>query len=991
MPQRREGELPAANKIFVGRQAEQKIFEDAAFAVPADRSALLVFHGAGGEGKTALCRKLMHETGAQGDPSYGFLRRAELDLHGRTKGDPDRLLVWIRNGFAEAGVAFPCFDLAFAIAWEATRGDEALPVFTRAWLRRTTMLGESMVEDAVSAAKGLLKEAGTEELIGDLIGGFPGIGFILKRIGHWTIEKGKRLYLERTQEALQALYREGEIKKPYELSHLMPWMLAQDLNAHRAAHPEERFVLFIDEYERVFDEAGAGSAWEENPFDSHLRRLIAETNGMLAVFFSREPLPWRGDWRDDLAGRQHRLSGLAATEAETFLRAIPIEDPAIRQAIIAGARETARPHSLVYPLLLDLQVEHWRNLKASGAALAPQEFQVAAASFEERRREIVGRVLRDYGLALQTTLERLSVARRFDRKAFAHVVQSFGTALPLDQFDRIADLSFVTRGADGFLTMHNAIAETIRATLSPEKRATSVAALLRHFEERATLVAARQVTDETVAVLVEAAFLRLAQGAEGYVSWLSKMSKVVYDAARFAGLAGPWREAAAIGETQLGPDHPDTATSLNNLALLLKDQGDLAAARPLFERALATYEKALGHDHPDTAASLNNLAGLLKDQGDLAAAQPLFERALAICEKALGPDHPHTATSLNNLASLLQAKGDLAAARPLFERALATYEKALGHDHPDTATSLSNLAFLLHAQGDFAAARPLFERALAIREKALGPDHPDTATSLNNLAGLLQGQGDLAAARPRFERALAIREKALGPDHPDTAGGLNNLAGLLQAQGDLAGARPLFERALAIREKALGPDHPDTATSLNNLAGLLRDQGDLAAARPLFERALALREKALGHDHPNTAGSLNNLALLLRARGDLAAARPLFERALATCEKTLGHDHPNTATSLNNLASLLQDQGDFAAARPLFERALAIREKALGHDHPDTAGSLNNLALLLRARGDLAAARPLFERALAIYEKTLGHGHPNTVIVRDNLSKLGDR
>jgi hypothetical protein len=57
------------------------------------------------------------------------------------------------------------------------------------------------------------------------------------------------------------------------------------------------------------------------------------------------------------------------------------------------------------------------------------------------------------------------------------------------------------------------------------------------------------------------------------------------------------------------------------------------------------------------------LAFLLKDQGDLAAARPLFERALAIKEKVLGPEHPSTATILNNLALLVQDQGDLAAAR----------------------------------------------------------------------------------------------------------------------------------------------------------------------------------------------------------------------------------------------------------------------------------------------------------------------------------------
>ena len=53
-------------------------------------------------------------------------------------------------------------------------------------------------------------------------------------------------------------------------------------------------------------------------------------------------------------------------------------------------------------------------------------------------------------------------------------------------------------------------------------------------------------------------------------------------------------------------------------------------AQPLIERALAIREKALGPEHPDTASNLNNLASILRRQGDYAAAQPLFERALAI-------------------------------------------------------------------------------------------------------------------------------------------------------------------------------------------------------------------------------------------------------------------------------------------------------------------------------------------------------------------------
>jgi hypothetical protein len=53
-------------------------------------------------------------------------------------------------------------------------------------------------------------------------------------------------------------------------------------------------------------------------------------------------------------------------------------------------------------------------------------------------------------------------------------------------------------------------------------------------------------------------------------------------------------------------------------------QGALAAyglARPLFERALGIDEKIHGLDHPNTASSLNNLGGLLDATGDLVGAR----------------------------------------------------------------------------------------------------------------------------------------------------------------------------------------------------------------------------------------------------------------------------------------------------------------------------------------------------------------------------------
>jgi hypothetical protein len=48
----------------------------------------------------------------------------------------------------------------------------------------------------------------------------------------------------------------------------------------------------------------------------------------------------------------------------------------------------------------------------------------------------------------------------------------------------------------------------------------------------------------------------------------------------------------------------------------------VAGALPGPRRSLTICAKARGPEHPLTAASLNNLASLLQDQGDLAGARP---------------------------------------------------------------------------------------------------------------------------------------------------------------------------------------------------------------------------------------------------------------------------------------------------------------------------------------------------------------------------------
>jgi Tfp pilus assembly protein PilF len=94
---------------------------------------------------------------------------------------------------------------------------------------------------------------------------------------------------------------------------------------------------------------------------------------------------------------------------------------------------------------------------------------------------------------------------------------------------------------------------------------------------------------------------------------------------------------AHLGDTASQPD-PAARTSaswlLDRAGTYLQVHARLAAARPLLERALAIDETVYGPDHPEVATRLNNLALILQDLGQPGTAQQLQERALAIIEAA---------------------------------------------------------------------------------------------------------------------------------------------------------------------------------------------------------------------------------------------------------------------------------------------------------------------------------------------------------------------
>ena len=212
------------------------------------------------------------------------------------------------------------------------------------------------------------------------------------------------------------------------------------------------------------------------------------------------------------------------------------------------------------------------------------------------------------------------------------------------------------------------------------------------------------------------------------ITSLSNLGNVLYLQGKFKEAESVHRRVLALREKVLGGEHPDTATSMNNLANVLQEQGKDEMLSPsearlqarvnlqaytetenLFRKALALQERTLGPNHPSTANTLNNLGTYLDRRGRGEEAEPLQRRALDILDKNLGPLHPDTAAMLTTLAVMLDRQGKLTESEALYRKAVTVARQA-GNPRILLLNS-SRLGFALAKHGRYREALPFYKEA----------------------------------------------------------------------------------------------------------------------------------------------------------------------------------------------------------------------------------------------------------------------------------------
>lgn len=156
----------------------------------------------------------------------------------------------------------------------------------------------------------------------------------------------------------------------------------------------------------------------------------------------------------------------------------------------------------------------------------------------------------------------------------------------------------------------------------------------------------------------------------------------------------------ALALCQHAPDKPAPKRLtwlLGALSLLLNIKSLHSQAEPLMRRALQIDEDRYGPEHPEVAIDLNNLASLLHATNRRGEAEPLMRRALQIDEASYGSEHPEVARDLNNLALLLMVTNRLEEAEPPMRRAFVILVRSLALTHPNSRSAGASYIGLLQA------------------------------------------------------------------------------------------------------------------------------------------------------------------------------------------------------------------------------------------------------------------------------------------------------
>ena len=609
------------------------------------RGAVLSFYGVGGVGKTTLREKALADfRGKLKQDLYNIapFALAELDLDSDSVR-PDismaYLLGRVRTALHRAGLSTPLFDYVYLMWWREEYPDQSISL-------HKSGSSEGLVAGLLDTADLMGSLASTIGFSVPSMAAAQGLNKLFPKLHDWFRESRAR---GRFEDGSPASWSQRE------RTERMPALLALDLVEAIARSPQTAICLILDGFERVQSrESRTDAQWAVAALVAEVIRCTEALpppdgkplRGRIGfIVFGRERLRWadfygrervRTDWDREIDDHAELL-GLSEVDARVFLieKAAAWEREQGREAVATLIEQHAdailRAASEQLPGQPPSYLPYYLNLAVLLIRDNPGTF--TPEMLGETPAEVERRFLRSLDPKHLRALQALGVAMEFDREIF-DFLRARGDVEGYDFAWLVGDhWSFVMPTGDrpGFHGFHRHMQASLIASLRPsediQRARETLAALFTRLMQRLHFDRPADFGPMQEAALSDAMDLLREHVADGLLDGETAVAHALeldsgFDSLQAASLRRPfldWTVQTAL--LVLGPDHPDTLTTRNNIALWTGNAGEPAAARDLFRALLPDMERVLGPDHPVTNATRAWIANL-EPAADTAAAPP---------------------------------------------------------------------------------------------------------------------------------------------------------------------------------------------------------------------------------------------------------------------------------------------------------------------------------------------------------------------------------
>ncbi|MFT7670823.1 MAG: CHAT domain-containing protein/tetratricopeptide (TPR) repeat protein [Planctomycetota bacterium] len=179
-----------------------------------------------------------------------------------------------------------------------------------------------------------------------------------------------------------------------------------------------------------------------------------------------------------------------------------------------------------------------------------------------------------------------------------------------------------------------------------------------------------------------------------------------------------------------------------NLALVVKELGDLDLSRILEEQVYESFLASYPEDHLYVQMARVNLGGTLGQLGEYEEAEILLRAGFGELSHLFPSDHPMVQQARQDLAGCLTSMGNLSEARDMLIKVVETWEGKLPDDHVYLQKARMNLSTVLVSLGEVAAGIQFIETVLEQYEHTLPRGHSALSGARVQCLGALMASDD---------------------------------------------------------------------------------------------------------------------------------------------------------------------------------------------------------------------------------------------------------